>query len=379
MQREEWVGQIQRTRGELEALLARFSQQEQEQVLLTNGWSIKDLLAHLTFWQARVVAIYGHLLGGPAPEPAPGSLTTDELNAQVYTANHDLSLADVSAREQASHQAVLDLIDAAPEEDLIDRKRFAWTKGRPFTDWIEGNTAGHYQEHMPDLRGLLGLPGSVAYKVSDHVLRGYAAHPTQSGRPGVIVLHAWWGLTPFFQRLCDRLAEAGFVAFAPDLNDGKIAKTIEEASALMAERDFGLMNTTALSAVEQIRHQVGVGAGPLGVIGFSMGAAWALVLSSARPADIGAVTLFYGTEHLDFSPAQAAYLGHFAAQDQWEPDESVRQLMDELKTAGREVNFYAYPGTGHWFFEDDRPEAFHPQAAAVAWDRTLAFLRAKLS
>ncbi len=56
----------------------------------------------------------------------------------------------------------------------------------------------------------------------------------------------------------------------------------------------------------------------------------------------------------------------------------VRAMEKTLREAGRPVDFYTYPGTGHWFFEPDRPDAYQPQAAQLAWERTLAFLRAQL-
>jgi len=47
-------------------------------------------------------------------------------------------------------------------------------------------------------------------------------------------------------------------------------------------------------------------------------------------------------------------------------------------TAGKTAVFYTYPNTGHWFFEQDRADAFEPEAAALAWDRTLVFLKERL-
>src|SRR6187549_277952 len=64
---------------------------------------------------------------------------------------------------------------------------------------------------------------------------GYVVTPDAGSGPGVLVLHAWWGLTPFFRSVCDRLADAGFVALAPDLHgDGRTADTPDEAEALLA-------------------------------------------------------------------------------------------------------------------------------------------------
>lgn len=61
---------------------------------------------------------------------------------------------------------------------------------------------------------------------------GYLAFPKTRTGSGVLVLHAWWGLNPFFQDLCKRLARGGFVAFAPDLYHGQLATTIAEAERL---------------------------------------------------------------------------------------------------------------------------------------------------
>lgn len=60
----------------------------------------------------------------------------------------------------------------------------------------------------------------------------YLVRPSCGSGPGVLVLHSWWGLNEFFRRFCDRLADEGFVALAPDLHEGKTATTISEAQQL---------------------------------------------------------------------------------------------------------------------------------------------------
>src|SRR5215471_4465990 len=75
------------------------------------------------------------------------------------------------------------------------------------------------------------------FQVEDRTFSGYLAEPAHGSGPGVIVLHAWWGLTEPFQRVCDRLAEVGFVALAPDLYHGKTTASVEEAQALGATLD----------------------------------------------------------------------------------------------------------------------------------------------
>jgi len=206
---------------------------------------------------------------------------------------------------------------------------------------------------------------------------GYMALPRQSPAPGVLVLHAWWGLTPTFTAACDRLAAAGFVALAPDLYAGKTAATIEQAERLLAQRDSKRMDATALAALDHIRAHPAVRSSGIATLGFSMGAAWATELASERPADIAAAVIFYGTAGADFAAARASYLAHFAEGDEWEPEEGVRQMEADIRAAGRAATFYSYPGAKHWFMEPNRPEYSLP-AAELAWDRTLAFLREQL-
>src|SRR5439155_18508190 len=121
------------------------------------------------------------------------------------------------------------------------------------------------------------------------------------------------------------LARAGFVAFAPDLYQGRTAATIDEAQALLDRRDSEAMQAIASGALAYIRAHPSVRGDSVAALGFSMGAAWAAELASTAPADIHAVVLFYGTVAADFAQARAAYLGHFAVDDEWEPIEGVRE------------------------------------------------------
>lgn len=205
---------------------------------------------------------------------------------------------------------------------------------------------------------------------------GYLAAPAGGTGPAVLVLHAWWGLNDTFKALCDRLAAEGFLAFAPDMFNGRIAATVDEAMNMGDVREADYVEEAALAAVRYITQRQ---PGGIGVVGFSFGAAWAIVLSKLFPEDVRAVVLFYGAYAPDLSAAKAAFLGHFAEVDEWEPREGVEELRGALEAAGRPVAFHFYPGAGHWFFEPDRPDAYQPEAAALAWARTLAFLREQLT
>lgn len=206
---------------------------------------------------------------------------------------------------------------------------------------------------------------------------GFLALPPAGNGNGVLVLHAWWGLNDTFKAVCNRLAQAGFVAFAPDLYHGQVADTIAGAEALVKVLNANQLQANAdiAQATAFLNDYVGPSDRGLAVIGFSLGANFALDLSNADSAHIRSVVLFYGTGAEDFSQSQAAYLGHFAENDDFEPQASVDHLKAILKRAGRPVTFYSYPGTGHWFFEPDRPQAYNPAAATLAWERTLAFLK----
>ena len=205
--------------------------------------------------------------------------------------------------------------------------------------------------------------------------QGFLAVPPAGKGPGVLVLHAWWGLNDTIKAFCTRLADSGFVAFAPDLYHGKVADTIPDAEALGKALDANYLQAKAeiAEAAMFLNERVG-GAGGLAVIGFSLGAYYALDLSAADPEHIRSVVLFYGTGSGDFSSSKAAYLGHFAENDEFEPLSNVDELEEYLKRIGRPVTFHHYSGAGHWFFEPDRPQAYNQAAASLAWDRTLAFL-----
>jgi carboxymethylenebutenolidase len=205
--------------------------------------------------------------------------------------------------------------------------------------------------------------------------RGYLATPDKGTGPGILVLHAWWGLTPDFIAVCDRLAENGFVALAPALYLGEAtASTIPEAEALLNSQDEeAVVGPIVHAAATQLRNLPQVAFGPLGVIGFSMGAYWALNLAQAFPDEFGAVVAIYGTNDGDFTASNAAFLGHFAEQDEYEPLESVQALEARIRDAAKEGTFHIYPGTKHWFFEPSRPE-YDAAAAELVWQRTLTFL-----
>lgn len=215
---------------------------------------------------------------------------------------------------------------------------------------------------------------NLTFDVNGKPANAYLALPSQPDAPGVIVLHAWWGLNSIFKKLCDRLAAEGFAAFAPDLNEGRVAKTIDEAKENMNSLDGQRKYDVAMAAVDFLRGRPEVRKEPLSLIGFSMGGAWSLVLASERPEEIRKAVLFYGAGEGDYPKFKAEIMGHFSDADEWEDINYVRTMEDDMRKAGVKTTFHIYPGLPHWFFEEDRPE-FNPEAAELAWQRTLEFLR----
>jgi carboxymethylenebutenolidase len=214
----------------------------------------------------------------------------------------------------------------------------------------------------------------IKIQVKDKTANAYLAAPEKGG-PGVLVLHAWWGLKPFFKQVCDQLAEQGFTALAPDLYQGRVATTIDEAKALLDKRDSELMSDTVKAAKD---HLASLRAGkPIGALGFSMGASWAWDVAS-NESDVSAVVLFYSLVGPDFSQVSAKVLGHYAEDDEWEPLDEVKAMDKEMKAAGLDATLHVYPKAGHWFVEEDRPE-YDAKSAQLAWSRTFEFLKKNIA
>jgi carboxymethylenebutenolidase len=212
---------------------------------------------------------------------------------------------------------------------------------------------------------------------AEHAGQGYLALPDRPTGPGVLVLHSWWGLSDSVREVCDRLAEAGFVALAPDLLDGERPASVEDAEALLRRADANQLAHLTRSSLRVLRDLPATMDRPVGVVGFSMGASLGLWLSVRVPDGVAGTVAFYGGQDIDFAPATSAYLGHYADTDPYVGEDELVLLEADLHLLGLDTTFHRYPGTAHWFFDVDRPE-HHPEAAALAWDRTVAFLHQHL-
>lgn len=204
----------------------------------------------------------------------------------------------------------------------------------------------------------------------------YLVTPDEGPGPGVLVLSSWWGLDRFVKDFCERLADQGFTALAPDLTKGVLADIAAEAEVELAASDPNETAALILSSVVALRAHSDEPDAPVAVLGFSMGASWAMWLATRQPDSVRRVVAYYGTQNIDFSAMQAAVLGHFATDDDLVADDEVVEMQARLLLDDKAVEIHRYPGTHHWFAEETHPEFYDPEAADLAWLRTLEFLRA---
>jgi carboxymethylenebutenolidase len=221
---------------------------------------------------------------------------------------------------------------------------------------------------------------TISFASNGGTSEGYVARPAEPNGAAVIVIQEWWGLVDHIRSLADRFAAAGYLALAPDLYHGVKTTEPDEAGKLM----MGLaMDQAARDIAGAAAHLAGEAPAGVGTVGFCMGgslALWSPTLSDHVTAAVG----FYPAVPWErMSPTWSNYAGkaaliHCSEEDGTSAAPGIQQARQAIEAAGGEVTVYDYPGTRHAFVNDDRPEVFHEAATAAAWDRTLAFLSARL-
>jgi carboxymethylenebutenolidase len=206
--------------------------------------------------------------------------------------------------------------------------------------------------------------------------RVYVPDESPGGAPGVVVFHAWWGLNADVIAYADRLAVAGFAVAAPDLYRGPVVSTIDEAERLAESIDEPAADAIALATVDRLAERVGPSA-RLGTLGFSLGGAWSMWSPSQRDRLVASVVYYGSVAGPSLARTSAPVLGHFAESDPYETDEGIAAFEAALRAAGRRATIHRYPGTGHWFAEPSR-DAYRLEAAELAFERTVGFLREHL-
>jgi carboxymethylenebutenolidase len=220
-----------------------------------------------------------------------------------------------------------------------------------------------------------------SYAAGGRRVGAHVAVPASGHGPGVVVIHEAWGLDAFVRGVCARLAREGLTALAPDLFDGRIARDLDEARELSAALDAQRVGEDLDGAVHALLSHDAVDGPRVGVLGFCLGGHLALVAAS-RSRRVGAVVDFYGlfpSPPLDLAPLAAPLLGIFAERDEFIPAESVEGLRRTLRAGGKRAEIVVQRGARHGFMNETRPDRFDAHAAALGWERLLAFLRAELA
>jgi carboxymethylenebutenolidase len=192
------------------------------------------------------------------------------------------------------------------------------------------------------------------------------------GRPAIVVIQEWWGLVPHITDLADRLAREGYMALAPDLYHGKRTVEAEEAHHLMQGLDWTRATAELYGAVAHLHEREH--ASKVGVVGFCMGGA--LTVLAAQDPAVASYVSFYGFPPTppDAPPRsiQAPGLLLFGEHEHVFSVEQARTFAAAQQQLGIPTTIVEYPGAGHAFLNDTRPEVYHPDAAKDAWQRMLA-------
>ena len=221
---------------------------------------------------------------------------------------------------------------------------------------------------------------TVQFASNGGAASGYCAG---SSGPGVLVVQEWWGLDGWIKSVCDRLADAGFVALAPDLYHGELAEHTEmdKAGHLMTTLPPDRAARDMSGAVDWLAaNSSGTG---VGVVGFCMGGMLSFIIASIRGDVVKAAVPFYGFPQGDGEPdwsgLQAVVRGHMAAVDSFFGPEAAAALEAKLRDLGKDVTLTVHPGTGHAFMgEHDALGTYDADLAAQVWPEVFSFLHGQL-
>ena len=211
----------------------------------------------------------------------------------------------------------------------------------------------------------------VEYRQGGTVLKGFIAwdDATPGKRPGVLVVHEWWGLNEHARNQARRLAEAGYVGFALDMyGAGKVTTHPQEAQAFATEatKDPAVVAARFNAALDLLKRDPRVDPARIAAIGYCFGGG--VVLGMARSgADLAVVVSFHGSLGTK-TPAQpgkvkARVLVLAGGADPFVPPEQVEAFRKEMQAAGARLEIVTYPGAKHGFTNPDAATYGMPQLA----------------
>lgn len=236
-------------------------------------------------------------------------------------------------------------------------------------------------------------PAAAATTVTDELVKygdasGYLALPAAGGeakKPALVVIQEWWGVDDWIREQNQRFAGQGYVALAPDLYRGRLAKSPEEAHELMRGMPEDRAMADLKAAVDYLAARPDVDPERIGVIGWCMGGGYALGLGTADPR-MKAIAVNYGrlvTDNDAITRINGQVLGNFGGADRGIPPEDVKAFGGKLTQYGKLGDIKVYDGVGHAFMNPNNKEGYNAAAARDAWDRIDRFfdrtLRARIS
>ena len=221
--------------------------------------------------------------------------------------------------------------------------------------------------------------GYIKYPGVNGEVRAYSARPKGGAKlAGVIVIHENRGLNPHTEDVARRAALEGFMAIAPDALSpfGGTPENPDEARPLFQKLDREANTKNFIAAVAYLKTHPQA-TGKVGCMGFCWGGGITNQVAVNAP-DLAAAVPFYGSQPSpeDVPKIKAAMLIHYAGDDA-RINAGIPAFEEALKKAGVDYKIYMYEGAGHAFMNDTGTR-YHKEAAALAWQRTVAFLKERL-
>lgn len=204
----------------------------------------------------------------------------------------------------------------------------------------------------------------------------YVALPKQETAKAVILIQEWWGVNDHIKDIAGRYADEGFIAIAPDLYRGTVAKDPEEASKLMHSLEISDGLDTISNAISAAAEKFNIG--HFGISGYCMGGTFAL-RSACELEGISAAVAFYGDipdeNVLQRLTVPTIFIS--GKKDAWINLELVGKLEDIVERNELPLTSVKYD-SDHAFFNDTRPEVYDEESAKDAWALTIGFFNDKL-
>ncbi len=148
------IRNIEESRVEMEELLTQLSEPQLTTTGVAGGWSVKDLLSHISYWERDTVEVLQAAARGETPYLT-GEEQTDARNAEAVARNRDRSVAEVMAEYYHTLDRLIEAVRAFPDADLFAPDRFPWRNGRPLWRLVAGESYNHEREHREQIRVLL--------------------------------------------------------------------------------------------------------------------------------------------------------------------------------------------------------------------------------